>query len=226
MTTIRRAVLLARVSTSDKGQDPETQLQALRAAAARLGWTIAAELQLKLSAWDERAAAEVRRRALEQIELGHADTLMVWSWDRFSRQGIDGAFRELAYLEQHLGAAFYSLQEPFLCTASESREHRELLLAVISWAAKWESERRSERLRAKVVAKRGRAEQLGQRARWGKGYLALSQDATACLELRARGLSERSIAAALGLSKTTVHRHLRSTVTRGPAADLDGAGVP
>ena len=38
-----------------------------------------------------------RRRALAPIEEGRADTLMVWAWDRFSREGIEGAFRELRH---------------------------------------------------------------------------------------------------------------------------------
>jgi DNA invertase Pin-like site-specific DNA recombinase len=93
-------------------------------------------VSLKLSAWDDEATAEVRRQALAPIEAGEADTLMVWAWDRFSREGIEGAFRELRYLEDHLGAAFWSLQEPFLSTAAP-REQRELLLGIIAWAARW-----------------------------------------------------------------------------------------
>ena len=80
---------------------------------------------------------------------------MVWAWDRFSREGIEGAFRELRYLEDHLGASLWCLQEPFLSTAAP-REQRALLLSIIAWAARWESQRKSDRLRAKV-ATRGRA---------------------------------------------------------------------
>src|SRR5581483_351037 len=163
----RRAVLLGRVSRGERQQDPENQLRSLRAAAKRLGWLIVREVPLKLSAWDEQAAAQVRRAALAPIEAGRADTLMCWSWDRFSREGIEGAFRELRYLEEHLGAAFWSLQEPFLSTARGDKQQRELLLSIIAWAAKWESERKSQRLRAKVDTKRARASKLGHRASWG-----------------------------------------------------------
>ena len=38
----KRAALYVRVSTSDRGQTVENQLQPLREAAARLGWTITA----------------------------------------------------------------------------------------------------------------------------------------------------------------------------------------
>jgi hypothetical protein len=72
--TSRRAVLLGGVSTSDGQQDPENQLGPLRAAAVRLGWTVVDEVALKMSAWDESSAAEVRRRALPPIVQGRADT--------------------------------------------------------------------------------------------------------------------------------------------------------
>lgn len=205
----RRVVLLGRVSRGERQQDPEGQLGPLRAAAARLGWTVVKEVPLKLSAWDEAAAADVRRQALAAIEAGEADTLMIWAWDRFSREGIEGAFRELRYLEDHLGAALWSLQEPFLSTAAP-REQRELLLSIIAWAARWESQRKSERLKAKVASKRARAESLGQRARWGRGVVASLAEIARVHELRDAGGTVRSIATATGLSKSQVGRILAS----------------
>src|SRR5882724_8125426 len=95
----RRVVLLGRVSTSDRQQDPEHQLTPLRAAAVRLGWIVVEEVALKMSAWDETSAAEVRRRALAPIVDGRADTLAVWSLDRICRGGIEAAFALLRELE-------------------------------------------------------------------------------------------------------------------------------
>jgi hypothetical protein len=42
MATSRRAALYIRVSTSDRGQTVENQLQPLQEAARRLGWTVVA----------------------------------------------------------------------------------------------------------------------------------------------------------------------------------------
>ena len=42
MATSRRAALYVRVSTSDRGQTVENQLQPLQDAARRLGWTVVA----------------------------------------------------------------------------------------------------------------------------------------------------------------------------------------
>lgn len=199
---------MARVSRGERQQDPENQLAALRAAAARLGWAVVEEIPLKLSAWDEAAAADVRRRALAPIEAGEADTLAVWAWDRFSREGIEGAFRELRYLEEHLGAAFWSLQEPFLSTATADRQQRELLLAIVAWAARWESQRKSERLKAKVATKRARSEVLGKNARWGRGKLASQGQIGRVRAMRAEGKTVRKIGEAVGISKSQVQRLL------------------
>jgi DNA invertase Pin-like site-specific DNA recombinase len=204
----RRAVLLGRVSRGERQQDPESQLAPLRAAAARLGWVVVEEVALKMSAWDEASAAEVRRKALAPIVAGRADTLVVWALDRVCRGGIEAAFSLLGELEEHLGADLFSLQEPFLSTATADRQSRELMVAMLSWVAKWESQRKSERLKAKVQSKRAKAEQLGQRALWGRGRLATNQDAARVRELSAAGQSVRKIAAETGLSKSQVQRLL------------------
>src|SRR5205823_2740532 len=117
----RRAVLLGRVSRGERQQDPENQLAPLRAAAARHGWIVVDEIALTQSAWDEASAAEVKRRALAPIVEGRADVLAIWSLDRICRGGIEAAFALLAELEQHLGADLFSLQEPFLSTATAAK---------------------------------------------------------------------------------------------------------
>lgn len=203
---VRRAVLLGRVSRGERQQDPENQLAPLRAAAQRLGYVVVKEVALKLSAWDSDAAAAVRRQALDPIETGDADTLMVWSWDRYSREGIEGAFRELRHLEDHLGAAFWSLQEPFLSTATADKQQRELLLSIVAWASKWESQRKSLRLKAKAAAKRARADVLGQNARWGRGKLASRAQIAQVRQLRRTGESVRAISRQVGVSKSQVAR--------------------
>lgn len=213
----RRVVLLGRVSTADRQQDPENQLGPLRAAAARLGWVVVEEIALKQSAWDEASAADVRRRALAPIVAGKADTLAVWSLDRVCRGGIEAAFRLLRELEEHLGADFFSLQEPFLCTATADKQTRELMVSLLAWVARWESSRKSERLKAKANSKRNRAGALGQRAGWGGGtkgshggVLASAEDVERVRALRSAGKTVRAIAAETGLSKSQVGRLLDS----------------
>jgi len=90
------------------------------------------------------------------------------------------------------------------------REQRELLLSIIAWAARWESQRKSDRLKAKVASKRARAESLGQRARWGRGVVASWEQVRRVHDLHGAGGTVRSIAGELGLSKSQVQRVLAS----------------
>lgn len=164
------------------------------------------ELPRKCSAWDDAAAAEVQAEALAPIIAGEADTLCVWSLDRLTRGGIEAAFGLLRRLESQLHAELVSLQEPFLSTAGHSPEARELLLSILAWVARWESQRKSERLKAKVASKRASAANLGQRALWGRGRLATDEDVAYVLGMRRRGNSLRDIAAVVELSKSQIAR--------------------
>src|SRR3990167_8676688 len=150
------ALLVARVSTVEKGQDPENQLVPLRDVAHRLGWSVVGGLPLTPSAWDEKEAKQGWNAILSKLQETRADTLMVWPPARISREQAAGIFARIAYLEQHLGVRYYSLQEPFLCTGTDPQQ-RELLLFLFSWLANWESCRRSEGPKAGAATRRHRA---------------------------------------------------------------------
>ena len=208
-----RAVLLGRVSTDDKDQDPENQLRPLRETAARLGWTVVKEIPKHLSAWNDRTADAVWQECIEPIMKGQADLLAVWSWDRLSRRGIADAFHKIyAVLEEHYGARFYSLQEPFLSTGADPMT-RELLLAQMSWNAKWESEHKSQRVKAAYRAKRAHASTIAPngRARWGRrrasgelGRVPSEADVREIRSLRANRATLKEISMQVELSVGTV----------------------
>lgn len=211
-----RAVLLGRVSTDDRidpvtgervGQDPENQLRALRDIAPRMNppWVIVAEVPRKLSAWDDKTAEAVWKDCLEAVTGNRANLLAVWAWDRLSRRGIADAFAKIGLLEGHYGCDFYSLQEPPLCTGTDPAT-RELMLSLMAWNARWESEHRSERLKAAYANKIAWARNGKGHARWGKGLVASPEDRAEILHLRAGGLTVRAIAAKVGLSKSQVHK--------------------
>lgn len=202
---------MAAVSTKERQQDPENQVRALRAHHERAGWDVADVLVFKQSRWDDESAAEVRAAVMERVARGDVDVASVWAWDRISRRGIEEAFAFLRELEGHHRAAFFSLQEPFLSTAGD-KEHREVMLALISWAAKWDSERKSRRLTAKAETKRSASAKLGQRATWGKGKLATPAEVERIRALRAEGRSVRDIATETGIPKSQVDRILRGEV--------------
>ena len=212
-----RALLLGRVSTADKGQDPENQLAPLREVAHRLGWEVVGELPLALSAWDEREARQLWAAVLADLGATGADTLAVWAMDRLHRGDVVNALRKVAFLEDHYGVSFYSYTEPFLSTAAD-RATRELLLPIIAWIAKQESSRRSERLRAAASARRNRAGDQG-RAAWGRGKMPTASDLEEIVRLRASGASLRAIAERVGLSLGAVHKAVHAAPDERGAAD-------
>lgn len=201
---MRRAVILARVSRGERTQDTSSQVQALQAAAERKGWEVVQVVEQVKSAWDAKTAREVHQDALQAIKDGHADVLMVWALDRAVRGGAAAAMAFIQELESHLGAQLYSLQEPFLSTAADPAT-RELLLPIIAWVAKWESQRKSERLQARAAQKRATAEKLGQRAKWGRGSMATAADRELVKGLMKEGLPQRRIAEEVGLSLGSVN---------------------
>src|ERR1041384_582520 len=151
-----KAVLLGRVSRGERQQDPENQLGPLRKTAPKVGLEVVRELSLKLSAWDELEARDVWQQIIQAVTETGADTLMVWAADRFCRGGPREMLNRIFELEKHYGVHLYSYQEPFLSTATADPHMREILVALFAWVAQQESQRKSERLRAKAATKRSR----------------------------------------------------------------------
>ena len=90
MATSRRAALYVRVSTSDRGQTVENQLQPLQEAARRLGWTVVAIYR------DEGISGTKgrdRRPGLDAVLKGVArrefDIVAAWSVCRLGRSLSD-----------------------------------------------------------------------------------------------------------------------------------------
>ena len=91
-----RVALYARVSTDDKGQDPEVQLAPMRELAVARGWAPEAYI-------DHAPASDLRgrrewRRLLADARLGRLDLVLVWKLDRFARSSLD-AFQWLQQLD-------------------------------------------------------------------------------------------------------------------------------
>ncbi len=70
--------------------------------------------------------------------------LIIWSIDRLSRGGIGQIF-SLVHSFQQLGVQVVSCKETWLDSAGPAGE---LLLAVVAWVSAFESQRKSERVRA------------------------------------------------------------------------------
>src|ERR1700740_1472829 len=141
----KRVAIYARVSTDDKGQDPENQLRQLRAWCRHMGYPVVREYVER-----ENGGKGVEyRKALAEMFAGAArrefDLLLVWSLDRFSREGMAATVAHLQRLTAH-GVAFRSFTEEHLSTENELV--RNILLAVLASLAKLERDKISQRTKA------------------------------------------------------------------------------
>jgi DNA invertase Pin-like site-specific DNA recombinase len=154
-----RAAIYARVSTEDKGQTPDNQLLQLRAWCERMGYRVVREY-----VEHENGGKSVEyRKQLAAMFAGATrrefDLLLVWSLDRFSREGMAATVAHLQRLASH-GVAFRSFTEEHLSTENELV--RNILLATLSSLAKLEREKISQRTKAGLERARAKGKILGR----------------------------------------------------------------
>jgi DNA invertase Pin-like site-specific DNA recombinase len=89
----------------------------------------------------------------------HFDVLVCWSLDRLTRQGI-GALLTLINILKAYRCRVSSCKESWLDNEGGMND---LFYAFIAWAAKWESDRRSERAKAAIARKRVKGERVGRK---------------------------------------------------------------
>lgn len=151
-----RVALYARVSTSDKDQNPENQLLLLRREAERAGDIIVKEYV------DESSGSTDKRPAFQQLlrdaQRRRFDLVRVFALDRFSRQGIEAVFAHLSTLSQ-CGVQFWSYSEPLMNSLGSMTP---LFTAVFAWAANYNNQRHSENVRLGQARKRAQVEAAGE----------------------------------------------------------------
>lgn len=108
--TTENVALYARVSKSNCHQDPEAQLQPMRAECARRGWRVAAEYVDKGWSGAKSSRPELDR-LMADVTKGRRDfhAIMVWKFDRFARS-VQHLLRTLETFNEN-GVAFVSLTE-------------------------------------------------------------------------------------------------------------------
>src|SRR3954449_6842551 len=188
---MRRAAIYARVSTTDRGQDPETQLRQLREYAERRGFSLAHEYVDHASgAKNDRAEY---RAMLEAARKRQFDVLLVWRYDRFAR-----SMRELvnALSEfEGLGIDFFSYNEGADTTTPQGK----LLFGIMASLAEFERSLIAERVKA------GMERAKAQGIHTGRPSLSdhLRRKIVALLESTPRP-SDRVIAKSVGVSPESV----------------------
>ncbi len=151
---MKRAALYARVSTGDKGQDPELQLRELRPYALKLGFTEASEYV------DQMSSAKVRPNLellLQACDAGKFSAVIVWKFDRVARSSL-----ELATILERLRQAnvsFTSLTEQLDTDTPAGK----LVFTVLGAVAEMERSLIRERVRAGLRNAVAKGRKLGRK---------------------------------------------------------------
>ena len=178
--------LYVRVSTADKGQDPELQLSPLRKYAEARGWEATEYLDIGVSGANAQRPA--LSRLLEDTRKRKIDGVLVWKLDRLGRD-----LRALLdYLEEFrvLGIQFCSLTE----SMDFSTPSGKMMAKLVGFFAEYERDLLRERIRAGLDNARNKGRRLGRRPIFDTGHLGT----VACL--RGQGESIRQIAKELRAS--------------------------
>lgn len=200
MTAPLQVALYARVSTLDKGQDPEMQLRELRELARTKGFTIAEEF-VDHGVSGAKDSRPQLNRMMAAAKEGKFQAILVWKLDRFSRS-LRHLINSLAVLEQHQ-VAFISLQDNIDLSTAMGR----LMTQILGAFAEFERAITQERVRAGLRNAKAKGKQLGRRQRD-------DVDVERIRAMRARRISWRAIGRELGIPQSTC----RARCAENPAA--------
>jgi DNA invertase Pin-like site-specific DNA recombinase len=194
-TTVTRAAVYGRVSTKDKGQNPEMQLAELREYCQRRGWTVTGEY-VDVGVSGSKASRPQLDRLMRDVRLRRVDVIAVWKLDRFGRslRHLVDALGEL----KAVGVAFVSLRDNLDLSTPAGR----MLFHVVGAMAEFERDLISERVRAGMGAAKKKGSCIGRPR--------VMADARKVAALRAQGLSWKQICSELALSKGTAQRAFNS----------------
>ena len=147
----KRVAIYARVSTFEKGQDPETQLRQLREYVTRRNFESAGEFVDYASGKTENR--EQYKAMLDLVRKRQIDVVLVWRYDRFARstQALVNALNEF----RSLGVDSISYQENIDTTTPQG----ELIFSIMASLAQFESALVSQRVKAGMA----RAKSQGKR---------------------------------------------------------------
>lgn len=194
-----RVAIYARVSTDDKGQDPENQLRELRAWCINSGHMISHEYVEHESG---RKGADRRKQfaaLFDDAAKRKFDRVLFWALDRFSREGMAQTIAHLQRLVSY-GVAFHSYTEPHLATDNELV--RNVLLALLSSLAKLEAQKISDRTKAGMARAKANGIKIGRPKLGIEIRQKIAQRA-------AKGETPYAIAKALRIDRHTAARYAR-----------------
>ena len=206
----KTAAIYARVSTDR--QKVDMQLHELRQFAARSGWNIYKEyIDQNYSGGNTKRPAFTAM--MDAARKRKFDLLLVWKLDRLSR-----SLKDLIITLDDLGACgidFVSYDN----NLDTSTPTGKLVFQIVGAVAEFEKDIIRERVVAGLAAARSKGKRLGRPPISKYVY-----DRAA--EMRAEGLSYRSIGKALGIDEGTIRKRFRKELQEAEAGrDIDQGGM-
>ncbi len=190
-----------RVSTDTKGQDLELQRADLLQVCRQRDWQIIQTYEVEESAFGKKPRQQFEAM-LEDARKGKFDVLVVWSLDRFSREGGWTVSRIIATLREW-GVRFYSFSEEFL---DSTGPFSEFMIPLFAWLARQESVRKGNAVRLGMEKARANGKPIG------RPVVVDSVDAELVGRLRAEGKSWREIREAHPKVKSSSGKKVRPSV--------------
>ena len=197
-----RVALYARVSTTDKDQDPELQLVPLRAFARAQGW--AAVEYVDWASGADIAARKSWQELRQAVSRKEVQTVLVWKLDRAFRSTLHA----LTTLEEwsRLGVSFRCLTQADVDLTSATGR---LVFTILAAVAEMERSLISERVREGMALAARKGSLIGRppvtrSAHFRNEWLAVKRG------LEAGTLSRRAAADRLGVGVSTLGRLLAS----------------
>jgi DNA invertase Pin-like site-specific DNA recombinase len=189
-----RAVSYSRVSTGDKGQNPEIQAASLRQYCAARNWTLVEEVvDHGFSGSTEHRPG--LRKLMELVRKRDVDIVVVTKLDRFARslKHLVATLDEIT----SLGVLFVSVGDQIDLTTASGR----LMLHLLAAFAEFERGLIRERTIAGLAYARSQGQALGRpRTRNDEGILAL----------RLKGWTYTQIHLELGCDRSAIYRALKA----------------
>lgn len=197
----RRVAIYCRVSTSD--QDCDRQERDLLAYSERAGYEVVGVFKETLSGIRKARGKQPveRKKAMDLAQRREIDAVLVTELTRWGRstQDLMTTLGELASWDASLIAQTG-------LTFDLSTPQGKLVASLMASLAEFEHDLLRERVRSGIAAAKARGQTFGRR----KGHRPSDEHAPEVLRLAdEEGLSQRAIAARLGISKTTVNEILK-----------------
>lgn len=193
-----RVAIYARVSTRDKGQDPENQVHQLRAFAEKHGTLYKVFTDEVSGGKSDRS--EFKLLLLEAYQKKF-DLVVFWRLDRFSREGALPTLKYLKELRDH-GVNYKSFTEPYLDSLGPFGD---VIVSMLATIAAQDLIKISENTKAALAKKKAAGIKLGAPVK-GAAIITKAQI------LKVEGKSNGAIARTLGISPSTVAKYIAPLV--------------